>query len=433
MQPLLTERILNSSLDCPTKCYLLLHGRRGKKTEYEVHADESDSMYQRAAITRLQEFTPDKDTLHLGSLTPSALYGSPRLVIIKRVEVNGWRSDGIVLFRPDAGDKSLQPVLFHRYEEVSARAKLLLAFRAALVGNAIGFTPTFGQIIHGNDFDRTRLSVSPLVKRLQAVVNGITNLANKKSPPLFLCSHCEICEFHTKCASRAAEEDSISRLEGISRRQIEEQHRKGIFTLHQYSHTFRSRKSPKRVKRISRPRYFALQARALRDHKIYIHGKAELPVAATSVYLDIEGIPQRPLQYLFGMLIVTDGAEVYHPYWVDDESDQVSAFLKFCESLAALPNAALFHYGNYELKVIKEMRRRVGAEHTELIDRILATCCNVLSVVHQHCYFPTYSNRLKDVAGFLEYRFDNPINSGLRSVIFRSVGKGPLISRSKKH
>jgi predicted RecB family nuclease len=349
MQPLLTERILNSSLDCSTKCYLLLHGQRGKKTDYEVHADEFDGKYQRAAITRLEELTPDKDTLHLKGLTSSALYGSPRLVIIKRVEVNGWRSDGVVLFRHETGNKSLQPVLFHRYEEVSPRAKLLLAFRAALVGNAIGVMPTFGQVIHGKDFDCSPLNLSPLVKKVQAVVSDIKNLANKKSaPPLFLCRHCEICEFQTKCASRAAEEDNISRLEGISRRQIEEQNSKGIFTLHQYSHTFRSRKAPKRVKKISRPRYFALQARALRDQKIYIHGKAELPVATTSVYLDIEGIPGRSLQYLFGMLIVTDGAELYHPYWIDDESDQVRVFLKFCESLAALPNAALFHYRKYE-------------------------------------------------------------------------------------
>src|SRR6516165_12565769 len=166
--------------------------------------------------------------------------------------------------------------------------------------------PTFGQIVHGKQFDATRLNLSPLIKKVQAVANDIMNLANE-SPPLLLCSHCEICEFQTKCASRAAEEDSISRLDGISRRQIEEQNNKGIFTLHQYSHTFRSRKSPKRAKKISRPRYFALQARALRDQKVYIHGKAELPVAATSAYFDIEGIPGRSLQYLFGVLIVTDG------------------------------------------------------------------------------------------------------------------------------
>jgi hypothetical protein len=180
MQPLLTERILNSSLDCSTKCYLLLHGQRGKKTDYEVHADEFDGMYQRAAITRLEELTPDKDTLHLNGLTPSALYGSPRLVIINRLEANGWRSNGVVLFRPEAGNKSLQPVLFHRYEEVSPRAKLLLAFRAALVVNAIGVMPTFGQIIHGKGFDCTPLNLSPLVKKVQAVVSDIKNLANKK-------------------------------------------------------------------------------------------------------------------------------------------------------------------------------------------------------------------------------------------------------------
>jgi predicted RecB family nuclease len=420
MQPFLTERLLNSSIDCPTKCYLLLHRRHGKRTEYEIHADEFDDMYQSTAITRLKEITSAKDILHLKGLTPSAVCGSRRLVIVKRVEANGWRSDSIVLLRPDAGNKLLQPVLFHRYEEVSARAKLLLAFRAALVGNAIGVMPTSGQITHGRNFDRTSFNLPPLIKKVQAAVLEITKLANQKTgPPFFLCAHCEICEFNTRCASRAAEEDSISRLDGISQRQIEEQHRKGIFTLHQYSHTFRSRKSPKRVKKISRPRYFALQARALRDRKIYIHGRAELPPAITSLYLDIEGIPERSLQYLFGMLIVTDTTEVYHPYWVDDGSDQISVFVRFCETIAALPSATLFHYGNYEIKVIKEMRRRVGAEHLELIDRILARCCNVLSVVQQHCYFPTYSNRLKDVADFLGYRFDNQINSGLRSVIFR--------------
>src|SRR5262245_10364104 len=139
--PLLTERVFNSSFDCPTKCYLLLNGRRGMKTEYEAHAEESDGIYQRAAITRLQALTRDKNTLHLRRLTPSVLYGRSRLIIINRAQVNECRSDAIVLFRPESKHNSFQPVLFHRYEEVSARAKLLLAFRAALVGNAIGVIP----------------------------------------------------------------------------------------------------------------------------------------------------------------------------------------------------------------------------------------------------------------------------------------------------
>src|SRR6516165_4814023 len=33
IMPPLTERVFNSSFDCQTKCHLLLHGRRGQKTE----------------------------------------------------------------------------------------------------------------------------------------------------------------------------------------------------------------------------------------------------------------------------------------------------------------------------------------------------------------------------------------------------------------
>jgi predicted RecB family nuclease len=418
--PLLTERIFNSSFDCRTKCYLLSHGRRGKKTEYETHADESDGIYRRAAIVRLQELTQDQVPLHLQSLTSAALRSNSRLVIINRAEANEWRSDAIVLFRPKSRNSSLQPVLFQRYDEVSARDKLLLAFRAALVGNATGVMPTHGQIIYGHKCTCTSIFLPPLVSKVNVVARQITHLANQKSPPLFLCAHCAICEFHAKCAMRAAEEDNISRLEGISRTQIEEQHSKGIFTLHQYSHTFRSRKPQKRVKTLSTPRYFALQARALRDNKVYIHGKPQLPLAPASAYLDIESIPGRKLHYLFGMLTVTDGVESYYPFWVEDASDEVAVFITFCQFVAALSDTTLvFHYGNYEAKVLKAMARRLGDEHVVLVDRALASCRNVLSVIHRHCYFPTYSNSLKDVASFLGYRFDNPIGSGLRSIMFR--------------
>src|SRR5262249_34946538 len=78
-----------------------------------------------------------------------------------------------------------------------------------------------------------------------------------------------------------------------------------------------------------------------------------------------------------------------------------------------------FHYGNYDVRVLRGMKRRLGKEHTMLLDRVLGSCRNVLSVIHQHCYFPTYSNGLKDVTSFLGYRFNNPIKSGLRSIIFR--------------
>ena len=65
------------------------------------------------------------------------------------------------------------------------------------------------------------------------------------------------------------------------------------------------------------------------------------------------------------------------------------------------------------------MKDRMGNEHRSLVDRIVNSCHNVLSILHPHCYFPVYSNRLKDVARFLGYEFKGKISSGVGSIVFR--------------
>jgi hypothetical protein len=95
---------------------------------------------------------------------------------------------------------------------------------------------------------------------------------------------------------------------------------------------------------------------------VYIHGKVELPITATSAYLDIEGIPGRHFHYLFGLLIISDSAEVYRSFWMDNESDGISVFLRFCEFAASL-SATIFHYGSYESKVIKELKQRAEGKY----------------------------------------------------------------------
>ena len=310
MRQILTERIFKSSLDCTYKCHLLANGRHGNKTEYEEHTERSDRMYQRAAIARFQDTTPGTKTLYLTNVTPHALDSNAQLVIIKRVEANGLQSDSIVLSRGKNGRGSYEPVFFHRYDNISPRGKLVLAFRAMLIEKAAGIAVSHGQIIYGQNFTGVTILLSTLIPEVARMICRLHELATQKKPPLFLCSHCEICEFASSCQSRAATEDNISLIQGVRRPQIEEQNRKGIFTLHQYSHTFRPRRLPKRVKNLSKPRYFALQARALQDDKVYIYGSPSYPVTETSIYFDIEGVPGRHLYYLFGMLVVTGTVEI---------------------------------------------------------------------------------------------------------------------------
>jgi len=157
MRQILTERIFESSLDCIYKCRLLLNGRHGNKTEYEEHTGRFAAMYQRAAIARLQEMNPDTKTVYIDRITLRVLHSDARLLIIRRVEVNGLQSDSVVLAYTENGRDSYQPVLFYRYEEINIRVKLLLAFRAALIEKATGIALRHGQIIYGQDFSHVQI------------------------------------------------------------------------------------------------------------------------------------------------------------------------------------------------------------------------------------------------------------------------------------
>ena len=108
----------------------------------------------------------------------------------------------------------------------------------------------------------------------------------------------------------------------MSEKERDRHRSKGIFTVTQLSYTFRPRRTPKRAKNPAKPHHFALQALAIRENTVYIHGTPELPECKNRVYLDIEGLPDRGFYYLIGALIVTEERETFHSFWADTESDQ---------------------------------------------------------------------------------------------------------------
>jgi predicted RecB family nuclease len=89
-------------------------------------------------------------------------------------------------------------------------------------------------------------------------------------PRLMLNDHCPTCEFSTKCHEQAVREDNLSLLRGLGQKAITAYARKGILTLTQLAHTFRPRRKGKRSGGPSKKRYFALQALALRDRRVYV-------------------------------------------------------------------------------------------------------------------------------------------------------------------
>jgi predicted RecB family nuclease len=193
---------------------------------------------------------------------------------------------------------------------------------------------------------------------------------------------------------------------------------KGIFSVKQLSYTFRPRRPAKRQKQQFHHN-FALQALALREKKVHVLGDPILTLPRTQVYLDIEGLPDRRIYYLIGVLIVTGQSQRYHCFWADNESGQSTIFKQLVALLAEKTDCGLFHYGNYEVNALRRMLSRVSEPCREALRVILANCTNILSIVSSHVYFPTTSSSLKEIAGFLRFRWSSVGASGLESIVWR--------------
>jgi predicted RecB family nuclease len=130
--------------------------------------------------------------------------------------------------------------------------------------------------------------------------------AFQPDPPLEwqgLNKHCAHCEFEADCRSRAAESDDLSLLTSLTPGEAQKQKERGIFTVTQLSYSFRPRSVAGRRTKPPFKHNAALQALAIRERKIYVAHRPELPTTTTSAFLDIEGVPDADFYYLVGLRI----------------------------------------------------------------------------------------------------------------------------------
>ena len=313
------------------------------------------------------------------------------------------------------------PIRFVFTNKLGNDDKLLLGFDVFVLSESLGLEIGTGKIIHGDDSATLRAKTSALAGEVRKRIEKLTALLSSPSPPeLVLNRHCVECEFRARCRQEAKETNDLSLLSGMSEKERSRHRSKGIFTVTQLSYTFRPRRTPKRAKNPAKPHHFALQALAIRENTVYIHGTPELPECKSRVYLDIEGLPDRGFYYLIGALIVTEERETFHSFWADTESDQAAIFLQFAEAISQLPDLRVFHFGDYDAAAMKRVAAGLPDGAQQQFDAILQRSVNVLSLIYPHVYFPTFSNSLKDLGRHLGCDWPESGATGLESIIWRN-------------
>jgi len=418
----ISDRLFLDYFQCKYKAFLKLSRKSGVKSDFEKFQDETHAEYCRRARERLS--IADSNTLPSAVNSTFEEIKKQTLSVAVGISISNDKYSLIL----DAAELASQstprkplynPIIFLPHKKISKRHKLLLAFYGSALGHEQKIEPASGRIIFGNDLSSTRVKLASLIKTVGKIEKEITNMIDKQTaPPLRLNDHCKICEFQEICYAAAKEKDDLSLLKGLSGKEIDTLNKRGIFTVTQYSYTFRPRRAKKMASRQILKHHHSLNALAIRTQTIYIAGKPELPATTTRVYLDVEGIPDENFYYLIG-LVMDDGKSVSsHSFWANDKSEERTIWTSFLEIMKHIPDYALFHYGSYETKFIKQMGSEYGG-NTELLEKIRSRCFNVLSAIYGRVYFPTYSNGLKSIASFLGFKWSESNASGLTSVLWR--------------
>jgi predicted RecB family nuclease len=430
----ITSDVLESYLHCKFKGYLKLAAQQGTKCDFEAMLTELRCEVRLKAIDAIVARHSADQVARNIPLTTAGLKQGPQYILDGTLEDDALalHFDGLKRTEGESrlGGFHYLPVLFHEGRQINKGQKLLLEVYGLVLSGLQGRVPAYGVIWHGPECKATRVKLNPYHRQAEQVLRGLKDMATPAAPRLLLNEHCQVCEFRLRCREQAVKEDNITLLRGMGEKEVNRYARKGISTVTQLSCTFRLRKRGKRVKTQQRPHYFALQALAVRDKKIYVLGTPKLPDSPVRMYLDCEGNPERGFVYLIGLTIVGGGEDRHYSFWADSEADEASIFKQFLDTVARHAGFTLFYYGSYERAFLRRMRKVVPGK--KLVDRLLANSCNVVSVIHAGIYFPTYSNGLKDVGAYLGCTWSEGNASGAQSLAWRRAwesGGGDVIKQ----
>ena len=310
------------------------------------------------------------------------------------------------------------PIICYHENKLPQPQKLLLAYGAFVLGLIQGREPLTGSIIYGPRMVSSIIRLAPLNKQLQSVLNDLNQIkSNTDTIRLRLNKHCAQCEFQELCHTKALEKDDLSLLARIREPEIKNLENKGIFTVNQLSYTYRYRRRSKKLKDLPIPYSHALQALAIREQRVYLLKKPDIPETGTRVFIDMEGDSGAKSIYLIGVLVEDTRGLTSYAFWADNQEDEQIIFDKLFNLINECVTPHIFHYGSYETKAL---RRFLSYKQNKLKygKQLHNNVTNVLSLIFRKIYFPTYSNRLKDIGQFLGYSWSPPNASGLHSIVW---------------
>jgi predicted RecB family nuclease len=436
---IVSSQLFEAYIQCATKCWLRSRAERTTGNVYAEWARGQNEAYRQEAINRFLVILPEGDYGMAPPISKNFKDATWRIAIDVRLRTDELESCPQVVERitSESGSKFAKFILYH-FEfanKLTKEHKLLLAFDALLLSEAVGCAVNLGKIVYGDSHATLKVKIPALASEARKRIKDIAALLARDTPPkLVLNRHCSQCEFQAHCRHEAMEKDDLSLLSGMSDKKRKRLHGKGVFTVTKLSHTFRPRRRRRELRGKQQKQYHSLRALAIREKKIHVVGIPDLKLDGTHVHLDVEGLPDHDFYYLIGVRVGTGKGAVQHTLWADRADEESGIWSDFLGILSGIPDPVLIHYGSYETTFLKRMRERYGGPSEDSPAAMaIKNATNLLSFVYAQIYFPTFSNGLKEIAQHLGLRRSDSPASGLEAIVWRhrwETSKDPALKQA---
>ena len=259
--------------------------------------------------------------------------------------------------------------------------------------------------------------------------------------------HCDVCRWRVGCEARRREDDHLSLVAGISRRQRQALTGRGVGTLEQLAELPLPMTPPLErtgagaLERVREQARIQLEGRRASSPRYELLlptpggpippdlGLAALPAPSPGdLFFDIEGDPyagEDGIEYLFGVMDL-DGT--WHPIWsADDGGDFTPAGEKrafehvmdlFAARLWSYPDAHIFHFASYEPTALKRLMGRHATREDE-VDRLLrgAAMVDLYRVSRQSFRAAVESYSIKKLEPLYGYVRDIELRDATSSIV----------------
>ena len=300
----------------------------------------------------------------------------------------------------------------------TSREKYLfqLASYSYLLGEIQGFTPLYGGLLL-LDLD---YQIRHFYTIMSQVVNGISTsqmiIKNPDSPPdLFIDSSCQMCQWYNICSPEANEKKHLSLVSGISRKIKASLENISIKDYHQLAEC-----SPEDLSGIEelsgdKSQNIILQAKSLKEKKIYIKSLPKLSRQDKEIFIDFEsdmifdekGTELIRVDYLIGLLSVNSNKENYTNLLLEDEEQLFNDFSKFLNEHI---DCNFYHYGHYEQTIFEKKWENLPK----------VTLINLEKTIKESVIMPVTGYSLKNIANLLGFRWQNKQANAMQSMCWYS-------------